>query len=232
MENYKDLEKTLTIKFKNKDLIRQAFIHKSYINEHRDEGIDHNERLEFLGDAVLELVATRHLFEVCPDHDEGIMTSFRSALVKGKHLAEVAEELDLGKYLHLSHGEEKSGGRNKKYILANTVEALIGAIYLDHEYEAAEKFINMFILKKLDEIIEKGLHIDAKSQLQEMCQEKEDFTPHYKVEDEKGPDHDKKFTMGVYIKDELIATGIGSSKQKAEDAAAENALKVKGWDEK
>src|SRR3989338_659953 len=142
MNNYKELEKKTKIVFKNARLIETAFVHKSYVNEHRNENIEHNERLEFLGDAVLELAATRHLFEKCPDKSEGIMTAFRSALVKGKHLAEISEELELGKYLFLSNGEEKSGGREKKYILANLLEAYIGAIYVEHGYDVAEKFID------------------------------------------------------------------------------------------
>lgn len=229
MKNYKELEKIVNINFKNLELLDNAFVHKSYVNEHRKEGIKDNERLEFLGDAVLELAATRHLFEKCPDRNEGDMTSFRSALVKGKHLAEISESLNLGKYLYLSNGEEKSGGREKKYILANVLEALIGAIYLEHGYEEAEKFITKFILTRLDEIIEQGSHIDAKSRFQEICQEKEDFTPYYEVIEEHGPDHDKYFTMGAYINGVLIAHGTGSSKQKAEEEAAINALKAKEW---
>ncbi|MDA1060637.1 MAG: ribonuclease III [bacterium] len=230
MEKYKKLEKITGIKFKDTDLIKKAFIHKSYVNEHRNEGLKHNERLEFLGDAVLELVATHHLFFKYPDQPEGDMTAFRSALVKGKHLAEVARELELGNYLFLSNGEEKSGGREKNYILANVTEAFIGAIYIEHGYEVCEKFIEKFIMAKLDEIIKKGLHIDAKSQFQEICQEKMEQTPHYDVIEEAGPDHDKKFTMGAYIGDELIAKGEDSSKQKAEEKAARGALKAKGWE--
>lgn len=229
MADYKKLEKKIGVKFKKSKLLEQAFIHRSYINENKGKDLTHNERLEFLGDAVLELAATRHLFEKCPTEDEGKMTSFRSALVKGNHLAEIAKQLELGTYLFLSHGEEYSGGREKRYILANALEALIGAIYLEQGYDTAEKFIEKFILQKLDEIIKKGLHIDAKSQFQEICQEKEEFTPHYKVLDEKGPDHNKEFTMGAYINDKLIAEGKGSSKQKAENEAAKNALKAKGW---
>lgn len=227
--DYSKLLKKLDLKFKDEDLLKKAFIHRSYINEHRDEGLRDNERLEFLGDAVLELVATKHLFHTCTDHSEGEMTSFRSALVKGKHLAEVARELDLGEYLFLSHGEEKSGGRNKGYILANTVEALIGAIYLDQGHEAAEKMIEKFIMTKLDEIIKEGLYIDAKSAFQEIAQEKLDHTPYYEVIKSEGPDHNKVFTVGAYIDGEQIAIGTGSSKQKAESKAAENALKEKEW---
>lgn len=230
MKNYKSLEKKIDIHFKNIDLLDKAFVHRSYVNEHRKENIEDNERMEFLGDAVLELAATKHLFEKCPNEDEGKMTTFRSALVKGKHLAEIAQNLELGKYLYLSNGEEKSGGREKKYILANVLEALIGAIYLEHGYNTAEKFIEKFILTRLDEIISGGGHIDAKSKFQETAQEKEDFTPYYEVIEEYGPDHDKHFVMGAYINDILIAKGTGSSKQKAEEEAAKNALKAKKWE--
>lgn len=231
MENdYSQLETQISIKFKDRDLINRAFVHKSYVNEHRNLKISDNERLEFLGDAVLELVATNHLFHKYPDQDEGQMTAFRSALVKGKHLAEVARELDLGKYLYLSVGEERSGGREKRYILANVAEALIGAIYLEHGYETAEQFIDRFIMTRLDEIIKLGKHIDAKSKFQEICQEKNDITPHYEVLEEDGPDHQKTFVMGAYIGTELIAKGTGSSKQKAEEDAAKNALTKQGWE--
>lgn len=229
LENYRELGKKIGIKFKDKNLIRTVFTHSSYLNEHKGKGIQHNERLEFLGDAVLELAATKHLFIKYPDQKEGEMTSFRSALVKGNHLAEISRELNLGKYLLLSNGEEHSGGRNKRYILANVLEALIGAIYLEGGNASAEKFIEKFILTRLDEIIEKGMHIDAKSCFQEICQEKKEFTPYYELIKDEGPDHDKCFTMGVYVDGKLIAEGNGSSKQKAEDEAAKNALRKKEW---
>lgn len=227
--NFVKIEEKLGIIFKNKALIETAFVHKSYVNEHHEEGRDHNERLEFLGDAVLELVSTKHLFKNYPDQTEGDMTSFRSALVKGNHLALISRELGLGEFLFLSNGEEHSGGREKNYILANTLEAVIGAIYLDHGYARAEGFIKKHILTKLDEIIEKGSHVDAKSRFQEMCQERELLTPHYELIQEEGPDHNKNFTMGAYINDQLIAEGKGKSKQRAEEDAAKNALKIKGW---
>ncbi len=229
MKKYEDLEKKISVKFKDKSLLKTAFVHKSYVNEHRNEGIIHNERMEFLGDAVLELAATRHLYEKYPDQPEGQMTSFRSALVRGKHLGEIAHELKLGDFLLLSNGEEKSGGREKKYILANALEALIGAIYLDQGLKIADDFIDKFIITRLDELINSNSHIDSKSRFQEVCQEKEDLTPYYELISEEGPDHDKKFTMGAYINSVLIASGIGSSKQKAEDDAAKNALIAKGW---
>ena len=191
--------------------------------------MEDNERLEFLGDAVLELVATEYLFRNHPEQTEGEMTNFRSALVKGKHLAKIAKDLELGQYLSLSHGEENSGGREKNYILANTVEALIGAIYLDQGFIPSKVFITNFILIKLDDIIEQNLHIDPKSRFQEIVEEKEDVTPEYEVLEEKGPDHDKKFVSGVYIDGKMIAKGKGSSKQKSEEDAAKNALIKKGW---
>ncbi len=229
MQKFAPLQKKIGIKFKDKKLLETAFIHKSYINEHKDEDLEDNERLEFLGDAVLELVATEYLFRNHPEQTEGEMTNFRSALVKGKHLAKIAKDLELGQYLSLSHGEENSGGREKNYILANTVEALIGAIYLDQGFIPSKVFITNFILIKLDDIIEQNLHIDPKSRFQEIVQEKEDVTPEYEVLEEKGPDHDKKFVSGVYIDGKMIAKGKGSSKQKSEEDAAKNALIKKGW---
>lgn len=200
-------------------------VHKSYVNEHKDESRKHNERLEFLGDAVLELVTTEFLYASFPEKGEGQLTTFRSALVKGKHLAQVARELDLGEYLLLSHGEEKSGGREKNYILANALEALIGAIYLDRGFLIAHKFISKFILTKLGDIISKGLHVDAKSKFQELSQDKVGVTPIYKVLSERGPDHNKIFEVGAFVADKLMGKGTGSSKQKAEQDAAIHALK-------
>lgn len=222
---YQDLEKKLGFQFKNANLLRTVFVHRSYMNENREEEITHNERLEFLGDAVLELVVTEYLYKKYPDHSEGEMTNWRSALVKGYNLANVAKKLDLGRYLQLSHGEEKSGGRKKPYILANTVEALIGAIYLGDGYTAAHKFIDRFIIQELEDIIAKGLHIDAKSLFQEISQEKYAVTPTYAILEESGPDHSKIFIMGAYHGEKFMGKGQGSSKQKAEEAAAEDALK-------
>lgn len=223
------LEKEIRIKFKNRTLLETALIHKSYINEHRSEGRKHNERMEFLGDAVLELVTTDFLFATFPASGEGELTTFRSALVKGKHLSEVARTLGLGEYLLLSHGEEKSGGREKNYILANTLEALIGAIYLDRGFEVAHKFIDRFILTNLGDILQKGLHVDAKSRFQELSQERLSTTPNYRVMSEEGPDHNKTFEIGAFVGEEEVARGKGSSKQKAEEAAATSALAVKKW---
>jgi|WetSurMetagenome_2_1015567.scaffolds.fasta_scaffold261620_2 ribonuclease III len=230
INRYEALEQKIDISFTNKELLDTAFVHKSYVNEHRDRKSDHNERLEFLGDAVLELVVTDFLYRTYPDKGEGIMTNWRSALVKGKHLAEISQKLDLGLYLYLSRGEERSGGRKKNYILANTLEALIGSIYLDRGYDVALTFIDAFILKQLGVILEKGLHIDAKSRFQEIAQELLEVTPEYRLIKEEGPDHNKIFTMGAYVGEEFIAEGAGSSKQKAEQEAATAALKVKKWE--
>ncbi|MBU1992735.1 MAG: ribonuclease III [Patescibacteria group bacterium] len=230
MYRYKELEKQIDVKFKDHALVDNVFVHKSYVNEHKKEGVESNERLEFLGDAVLELVVTEYLYKNFPEHQEGEMTNWRSALVKGRHLAEIGVELNLGPYLYLSKGEEKSGGRKKNYILANTVEALIGAVYLEKGYATSHKFIDKFIIARLKEILEEGLHIDPKSRFQEIAQDRLEVTPNYETLGEEGPDHSKAFTVGAYLKDELVAKGKGSSKQKAEEDAAVKALKKMGWD--
>lgn len=228
INRYEKLEKLLRFDFKDKNLLDLAFIHKSFINEFRDKK-ESNERLEFLGDAVLELAVTEFLYKTYPHNPEGVLTSWRSALVKGKNLALIANELLLGSYLYLSRGEEKSGGRKKNYILANTLEALIGAIYLDQGYEKSHEFISKYILERLEQILEEGLHIDSKSHLQELSQEKVSLTPEYKFIKEWGPDHSKRFMMAVFIGDKKIGEGEGSSKQKAEEDAARNALTQVDW---
>ncbi len=230
VNRYQTLEQTTGIIFTDKKLLDTAFVHKSYVNEHRDLKDKHNERLEFLGDAVLELVVTEFLYKNFPSKEEGVLTNWRAALVKGKHLAEIATLLDLGAYLYLSRGEERSGGRKKNYIMANTLESFIGAIYLDKDYKTAHAFIDQFILNKLSSILEQGLHVDAKSRFQEISQDKLGITPEYRLLDDQGPDHDKSFIMGAYFGDELIARGSGSSKQKAEQKAADQALKAKKWE--
>lgn len=217
-----ELCKILGYKIQNDALFEEAFTHKSYLNEHPE--VVCNERLEFLGDAVLELAVTEFLFKSYPEKPEGELTSYRSALVRGKHLAAIAKELNLGKFLRLSRGEEKSGGRDKSYILANTFEAVLGAMYLDAGFAVSEKCIKKYIIPRLTEIIKQGLHRDAKSMFQEHTQDTLGITPHYKLVEENGPDHEKEFTMGVFLNDKKIAEGSGSSKQKAELSAAENAL--------
>ncbi len=220
------LEKTIGFSFRDKDLLMEALTHRSAV---RRSGLKkHNERFEFLGDAVLELVATEYLFRVS-EKPEGELTNYRSALVKGEHLASVAKEIKLGDFLHLSRGEEASGGRDKPSTLANALEALIGAIYLDHGFDAAQKFCQNFILVRLRELLAAGKHRDEKSVFQEKAQELLSLTPHYDVVSEAGPDHDKKFICAAMIGEEKIAEGTGSSKQRAELDAAKNALKVKKW---
>ncbi len=232
MNNSSDLsafEAKIEIYFKDKDLLRQAFVHRSYLNENRGFKLGHNERLEFLGDAVLELVITKYLFEKYPDKTEGELTSFRSSLVNTNTLSEVGTILNLSDHLLLSRGEAKDVGRARQFILANTMEALIGAIYLDQGYEKAEEFVQKNITPFLEKVIAENLWIDSKSLFQEKAQDETGITPTYKTEKESGPDHDKHFTVGVYLKNELIATGEGKSKQDAEQSAARKALEEKGW---
>lgn len=221
---FEDLEKKLGLKFKNKELIKTAFIHRSYLNEHPQEKLSHNERLEFLGDSILGFIVSADLFQKFPDSAEGDLTNFRSALVNARTLASVSAELGLGKYLLLSKGEEATGGRSRQYLLANTFEAFLGAIYLDLGLAPSKKFVDTFVLPLVETIIEKKLYKDFKSVLQEKAQEKFSVTPIYKVLEEEGPDHSKTFRMGVYFDERLIATGTGGSKQRAEQSAAEAAL--------
>lgn len=222
-QQLRDFEKRIKVHFKDQQLLHQVFVHRSYLNENPGFPLNHNERLEFLGDAVLELVVTEHLFRTYPN-PEGELTNWRSALVKGQMLATIAQELEMGNYLYLSRGEEKSGGKARALILANTFEALIGAIYLDQGYPASQAFVSRFLLGRLPEILEKGLHVDAKSHLQELSQEERGVTPSYKVLSESGPDHAKQFKVGVFIRDEMIGVGDGNSKQAAEQAAANQGL--------
>ncbi|MCR4277893.1 MAG: ribonuclease III [Candidatus Berkelbacteria bacterium] len=217
-------EKQTGLHFKDKKLLEMVFTHRSYLNEAGTTDLEHNERLEFLGDAVLELVVTDYLYKNFTN-PEGELTNWRSSIVRGEILARVAGELELGEFLFLSRGEDKSGGRTRTLILANTFEALIGAIYLDAGYKDAEKFISQHLIALLPEIIEKKLYIDPKSRLQELSQEKMGATPEYRVMGEEGPDHTKIFTVGVYVNRKLLAQGTGSSKQKAETAAASEAIK-------
>ncbi len=218
-----DFQKKSGLSFTNQSLLRNAFVHRSYLNEAADNTQEHNERLEFLGDAVLELVVTEYLYKNF-DNPEGELTNWRSSIVKGEVLAKVAAEIKLGDYLYLSKGEEKSGGRTRSLILANTFEALIGAIYLDMGYAQASEFIHKYLVSLLPEIIEKRLYVDPKSRLQELSQEDLNATPEYKVLGETGPDHQKEFIVGVYAHGRLIAQGSGSSKQRAEQTAATDAL--------
>lgn len=221
---FEDLEKLLKLKFKDKDLVKTAFVHRSYLNEHPGEQVSHNERLEFLGDSILGFIVSEYLFSRFPDSSEGDLTNFRSALVNAKSLAEVGAKIGLGEHLLLSKGEEATGGRNRQYLLANTFEAFLGVIYLDLGLPPARKFVEDHLLPNIDQIIDQKLYKDFKSLLQEQAQEKLSITPTYKVLEEKGPDHAKVFRMGVYLNDKLISEGVGASKQKAEQDAAEKAL--------
>lgn len=229
MKDFKPLEKKLKINFKNKDLLIQAFVHRSYRNENSDFHLDHNERLEFLGDAVLELAVTKSLYQKYPKKPEGELTIWRAALVNAKMLSSLAKDLGFDAFLLLSRGEKKETGKARQYILANTFEAFIGAFYLDQGFDICASFIKKHLMKKLAEIIEKGLYKDSKSLLQEEAQERVGVTPTYKVVKDWGPDHAKHFIIGVYFKDKLIAKGKGSSKQEGEEDAAKNALEVKKW---
>jgi len=230
--DFSELEKKFNISFNNKDLLMQAFCHRSYLNEHPEFKLDHNERLEFLGDAVIELVVSEHLFENYSQEREGTLTSWRAALVNSRMLSCVADELGFGNFLLLSKGEQKDAERKEKSyyeILANTFEAFIGALYLDQGYRVCQQFLQKYLLKKLPDIIKNNLYKDAKSRFQEVAQEKEKITPVYKILKEWGPDHAKHFVAGVYLGNELVAKGEGSSKREAEEAAARKALEVKGW---
>lgn len=231
MKDFTKLEKQLGINFKNKDLLKQAFCHRSYLNENPTFDLNHNERLEFLGDAVLELVVTDYLFTHYPEKTEGELTSWRASLVNSKILARIAQEINFNKFLLLSKGEEKESelGKSRQYILANTFEAFMGAFYLDQGYKKCYDFVESILIKELSHIIEAGLFRDAKSKFQEKAQEKVGITPCYKVLKEKGPDHAKSFTIGVFLDKDLITKGEGFSKQEAELKAAENALKIKNW---
>lgn len=224
MSDIAEFESKLGQNFNDIGLLERAFIHRSYLNEHPKSGLEHNERLEFLGDAVLELVVTDFLYRNY-ENPEGELTNFRSALVKTESLSAVAEALEVTKYLKLSRGEAKGNDRSRALISANCVEAIIGAIYLDQGYDPARKFISENIIIYLPVILKEGSWIDPKSKFQELAQEREGVTPNYKVLEESGPDHDKTFVVGAFIADKLCGQGSGSSKQAAQQVAATNALK-------
>ncbi len=227
--DWKPFEEKIGCTFKNTDLLAQAFIHRSFLNENPRIGFDHNERLEFLGDAVLELVVTDFLYKTYPESPEGELTSYRAALVNAVTLAEVAQNIGMNEYLFLSRGEAKDTGKARQYILANAFEALVGAMYLDQGYAVAETFISNVLHVRTNEIVKNKLWRDSKSLVQEKAQEHLGVTPSYKVIRETGPDHDKHFTIGIYFGNEKIAEGRGHSKQESEQAAARSALEVKRW---
>jgi ribonuclease-3 len=228
MKNVSVLEKKLGVKFNNQQLLIQALTHRSYLNENPDFALEHNERLEFLGDAVLELVVTEYLYNNFPN-PEGELTNWRAALVKAETLAQISDTLGINDYLFLSKGEAKDTGRARHYILANAIEAIIGAIYLDSGYEKVKSFLIKNVVSQLPEILEKGAHRDAKSVFQEEAQDRVSITPTYEVMKEWGPDHAKHFRVGVFLNGDLVAEGEGASKQEAQLEAAKNGLKEKNW---
>ncbi len=223
-----NFSRILGVEIRNRDLFQESVTHRSYLNEHRGYRLEHNERLEFLGDAVLELIVTDHLYRNYPN-PEGELTSFRAAIVNGEILAEIAGRLGLEDFLLMSRGEAKDTGRARMWLLANAIEAVIGALYLDQGYDAAKVFIERNVISELPRVIEAGLYTDPKSRFQELSQEKTGITPSYRVLKEWGPDHDRHFTAGVFLGDNLIAEGEGASKQEAQRQAAAEAIKVKDW---
>ncbi len=230
IENLEVLEERLGHTFKDKSLIIQAVTHRSYLNEHSDFGYAHNERLEFLGDAVLELIVTEFLYRNYAN-PEGELTNWRAALVNAKTLAGIATQLAFEDFLLLSKGEARDkNSKARMYILANAIEAIIGAIYLDGGVPASAKFINMHILSHLAFILKNELYVDPKSKFQETAQEMLGVTPTYKVLEERGPDHNKEFTVAVFLEKDMVAVGRGTSKQEAQVAAAQAGLEAKGWD--
>lgn len=230
MKNIIDFASKIGIDFKDMSLLHTAFTHRSYVNEHRGETIKHNERLEFLGDAVLELAVTRFLYDKYSEKTEGDLTAYRAALVNTNTISDAGEKLGMNECLFLSKGESRDTGRARQYILADVFEAVIGAIYLDQGYDTACDFIAKNIFPLADEVVKKRLWQDSKSFFQEKAQEHVSITPSYTVLSEDGPDHDKQFTVGAFLGSEEVAKGKGRSKQEAEQEAALKALKVKGWE--
>lgn len=232
MEQNLDIEalaKKLGIPYKEDGLLRQALVHRSYLNENNDFPHDHNERLEFLGDAVLELVVTEHLYRTY-QNPEGELTNWRAAVVNGQNLADIGKAIEIEEFLYLSKGEKAdTDSKARRYILANAIEAIIGSLYLDFGWDAAKDFIHRHVLSTLAGILEKKLYIDPKSRFQEEAQARTATTPSYKVLEETGPDHKKTFRIGAYLGKELVAEGTGTSKQEAQINAAENGLAARGW---
>lgn len=223
-----ELEDKIKIQFKNPDLLKTAVTHRSYLNENRSYKLDQNERLEFLGDAVLELVVTDYLYSNF-SNPEGELTNWRASLVNKDMLARVSRSIGVEDFLLMSRGEAKDTGRAREYLLANAMEAIIGAVYLDQGYESAKNFILENIVVNLKEVLESKSYLDPKSHFQEQAQDKVGITPNYRVISEAGPDHDKKFVVGVYLGDEKVAEGEGCSKQDAQRNAAKAGLEAKNW---
>lgn len=229
MQDLSGLEKNLGVSFLDTHLLLQSVVHRSYLNEHPTFVVGHNERLEFLGDAVIELVVTEYLYEHYPN-PEGELTTWRSALVNAITLSDICKQLGVEDYMHLSRGESKDiASKARMYILANAFEAIVGALYLDQGYAVCKTFIGEKVISRLPYILEHHLYLDPKSRFQEAAQERQGMTPQYKVLDEIGPDHAKVFTVGVFIGNEQVAVGQGTSKQEAQVAAAEKAIEKMGW---
>ena len=226
MNNYSELETKLGVKFNDISLLEKAFTHRSYLNEHRVDGLENNERLEFLGDAVLELIISSDLYRNYPAKPEGELTNIRAAVVRTESLAEESRALGFGQYLKMSKGEEDSGGKDKDYLLANTFEAVLGAIYLDQGFDTCVTYLGKTLLHKVSNIIENNLFIDPKTQAQELIQSQFKVTPLYEVVKEEGPDHDKIFTVALIVNGKELGRGLGSSKQKAEEEAAKMAIET------
>jgi len=222
--DFKKVQKILKTDLQNEELFKTAFTHRSYLNEHSENGYRSNERLEFLGDAVLQLISSEFLFEKYPKAPEGDMTNYRSAVVCTSSIGAEARRLNYGEMLLLSNGEESTGGRDREYILANTFESVLGALYLEKGLEFCKEFVERELLYKMEDVIEGNQYKDAKSIFQEKAQERFGITPNYKIEDSWGPDHEKNFKVGVFLENKLWGEGLGKSKQKAEQNAAENAL--------
>jgi ribonuclease-3 len=223
MNTLSQLQEAIGYHFQNRELLQKALTHRSYLNENPQHILGHNERLEFYGDAVLEDIVTEFLFHHYEDKDEGELTNLRAALVRGAHLAQVADKIQLDQYLNISNGE-KNDPYAKAYITANAIEALIAALRLDGGYDIAKQFIESFIISDLEDIIAQKSFIDAKSVLQEKIQDKYGVTPRYEVISEQGPDHNKQFEVAVYVNNTELGRGKGTSKQKAEQDAAKKAL--------
>ena len=223
--DFNKVQEILDTKLENEDLFRTAFTHRSYLNEHPNSKYKSNERLEFLGEAVLQLASSEYLFQKYENSPEGDMTNYRSAIVCTSSIGAEAKRLGYGEMLLLSNGEESTGGRTREYILANTFEAVLGALYLEKGFDFCRKFLEKELFYKIEKVIEEEKYKDAKSLFQEKAQEKYGITPTYKIEDSWGPDHEKNFKVGVFLDNNLWGEGRGKSKQKAEQDAAEKALK-------
>ena len=226
MENLNEIQKNIGLDFQNPELLEIALTHRSYLNEHQGAKLQNNERQEYLGDAVLELIISDYIFRKYPDKAEGELTSIRSAVVRTESLAEESRKLGIGEHLQMSKGEKDSGGKDKDYLLANAYEAVLGAIYLDSGMESCIQFVTRTLVPKIDNIVENNLFIDPKTQAQEIIQSRYKTTPTYEIVKEEGPDHDKKFTVALLINRKEKAQGQGTSKQKAEESAALTAIEI------